>query len=502
MEDKPRKVLSAIIVIFAVYLMLGLVGVLPAQYDAVRRFSTNVEYGGVEEFTIPEPVFNPLGITHDADGNIWFTGYSSHKVCMMTPNGQTFQSYNINALDLLRDLAFDTSGNLWITGYQASNIYKFDTNHQVTIYKDWADSYPTGIDTDNKGYAWFCGSMQNYIAKQKDNFPLYIDIPSQMGTHPYDLVADNANGYIWISMYSYNIVKYTISTDKFTKYAVPTFAADSQPRSIDMDAEGNIWFADAGQNKIIKMTQGGKFTSIGIPTANSKPDGISVNKKNGDVWFAEVDGNKIGRVRLAGGSYQVDEFAVSGRSGNLNKCIVDDSSNVFFPEFYSNKIGKLTATETPKLPIEEHGITIAIAKAGKWVSGGTGGMAQDAGIAIIIQAYITTTGKPILNASLNYIGVDNVGNPLAMTLISGNTTAGYWQATIPAQAQGTLTFYIRASTSGGYATTPINTLQVTSVSAGDGGITTSQWVYGGLLALTVVAGVVVNRQGVKGWKRK
>jgi hypothetical protein len=79
-----------------------------------------------------------------------------------------------------------------------------------------------------------------------------------------------------------------------TEYDLPD--PSSSPEFIAVDGQGEIWFTEAGTNRIGRLLPAdGQFTEWTVPTADSGPAGIALDAE-GMVWFAESWGGKIGRL--------------------------------------------------------------------------------------------------------------------------------------------------------------------------------------------------------------
>ena len=128
---------------------------------------------------------------------------------------------------------------------------------------------------------------------------------------------------------------------RITEYPVPTVA--SRPDGIAAGPDGNLWFTEAGGNKIGRITPTGSITEYPVPTANSYPYGIAAGP-DGNLWFTEWFGNKIGRITPVG---SITEYPVpTGDSRPLGMAAGPDG-NLWFTEYWGNKIGRITPTATP-----------------------------------------------------------------------------------------------------------------------------------------------------------
>jgi streptogramin lyase len=80
---------------------------------------------------------------------------------------------------------------------------------------------------------------------------------------------------------------------------VPIPTPSAIPLGITTGPDGNLWFTEAGGNKIGRITPAGIITEFTIPTPNSSPFGITLGPDQ-NLWFTEANGNKIGRITPAG----------------------------------------------------------------------------------------------------------------------------------------------------------------------------------------------------------
>ena len=78
------------------------------------------------------------------------------------------------------------------------------------------------------------------------------------------------------------------------------------------DAEGDLWVADSGNNRVQRFTSEGSYLSQVGTVGNEngqfiKPEGIATS--SGNVWVADTDNNRIQELT---GSEFVRKFGGSG----------------------------------------------------------------------------------------------------------------------------------------------------------------------------------------------
>ena len=117
-----------------------------------------------------------------------------------------------------------------------------------------------------------------------------------------------------------------------TEVAIPT--PNSGPRALSAGSDGNIWFSEFNAGKIGRMTLDGKVTEFDLPGANRGPGDITAGA-DGNMWFVElngraddrvVDGNRVGRITLAG---VVTEFPMPSNTGSPVNIAVGPDRNIW-----------------------------------------------------------------------------------------------------------------------------------------------------------------------------
>src|SRR2546423_11739956 len=122
------------------------------------------------------------------------------------------------------------------------------------------------------------------------------------------------------------------------------------PVGIAVGADGNLWYAESGTNRIGRITTSGVITTFSIPTATSSPNGIT-SGPDGKIWFTEFIGNKIGRIDPAAGNdaailASLTEFSGLTGSSQPREIVAGADGALWFTESSSNNIGRITTTGT------------------------------------------------------------------------------------------------------------------------------------------------------------
>ena len=219
------------------------------------------------------------------------------------------------------------------------------------------------------------------------SFTNYAGIPGRSGTNdgfanaPWfsgpNAVAADANGTVYIADSGNHAIRKVTAVGVVTTFAgtlgVPGTADGtgdaarfSAPQSVAVDASGNVYVADSGNNTIRKITPGGDVSTLaGTPgvsgTANgtggaarfSSPRGIAVDA-SGNVYVADCGNNTIRKITSGG---NVSTLAgAPGVSGTANgtggaarfsapqSVAVDASGNVYVADCGNHTIRKITSS--------------------------------------------------------------------------------------------------------------------------------------------------------------
>lgn len=120
------------------------------------------------------------------------------------------------------------------------------------------------------------------------------------------------------------------TTGRITEFALPSGSA--APGGIAAGADGNLWVAETGVNKIARVTPAGEITEFPL-ASGSLPAAVAAGP-DGNLWFAQRGG--IGFITPAGAvtTHKVDGIVSSISPG--------PDGNLWFTENFRGKIGRAT----------------------------------------------------------------------------------------------------------------------------------------------------------------
>ncbi|HEX3670223.1 MAG TPA: hypothetical protein VHT92_00830, partial [Candidatus Cybelea sp.] len=221
------------------------------------------------------------------DGNIWFTDNSNNRIGMITPSGHVmFFQLTDEASPL--SMALGSDGAFWFTEYFVHKIARLTTSGQL---KTWsARGTPLDIVAGSDGNLWYnTGNGDIYKITTGGRISRVRNVYEMGGLW----AADNN---IWFYS-SQNVELEEMSTSGVivAKYHVPI---NCLPFGLTSGPENSIWYVDAANYCVARMTLSGKFFVVPTYTQKNNPQLITqiVNGPNGYLWFTETGNPGLGWI--------------------------------------------------------------------------------------------------------------------------------------------------------------------------------------------------------------
>jgi trimeric autotransporter adhesin len=222
--------------------------------------------------------------------------------------------------------------------------------------------------------------------------------------------------------------------------AAATLAQLSDPSSVKVDAAGNIYIADRGNHCIRKINTTGTISTIAGTggTSGFSGDGAAATAAllntpgsmaidaTGNIYISDYGNNKIRKVDAAGIITTIAGGVGSGSSGDggpataalLNRpqgINLDAAGNIYFADELNNSIRKITVTT---------GIISKVAGAGSSSFSGDGGAATAATLQYPKDVVVDADGNVLIADHSNH-RIRKVNTAGIISTIAGGTTFGY-----------------------------------------------------------------------------
>jgi virginiamycin B lyase len=246
---------------------------------------------------------------------IWFTDARTNSLGELNIKSNQIELFSIPTNDSgIMGLAFSPDKKVvWFTEIIGNKIGSLDiASKKITEYPTGDNSGPTLLTFDSKGVLWVTLSYANSILRIEP----WLLIPgiTSSGMYPISLakpdffspfgiatvqvkgidkifVSDHGSSRVIVSNLASDLMNYT-SYWTSPSQALPM----SLPSQVVSDKAGNIFFAEHGGNKIVKISSdNGIMTEFEIPTGPLATSlFLTVDEDKKRIWFTEWASNKIG----------------------------------------------------------------------------------------------------------------------------------------------------------------------------------------------------------------
>ena len=351
----------------------------------------------VKEYKIPTQCTQPLAITSDPDGNLWFTQTNNDGVAKFDPKTEQFTEYanlvwenmEANAGGPIRSMMwgidYSPDASIWFTDEATDGIWKFsipDQKYERTEYPSSGDSLPQRLAVEGSQIIVndFTGSKLTFLDVFLNTEGIsHLSIPSPVENSVTAAFAIDSNKNIWYTNWVFQgggvLAKLdqekimdlgTNETDLFDIMDIYNFPSGmNTPNGIASDDDGNIWIVDTSSNFFFRFEpETESFTKYITSTPQSSSYGNSsgiiktpvsrpywaVFDEDGKLVFNEQTANRIGVFDPIKES--LVEYMVPSNNPNWADCEgIDDcglaqifdftisGEKIWFTEWVENNIG-------------------------------------------------------------------------------------------------------------------------------------------------------------------
>ncbi len=276
----------------------------------------------IKEFKIPTPCTQPLSITTDFNGDIWFAQTNTGNIAKFDPISERFTEYqneqwNSKRVSMMWGISYTQDDEIWFTDEGNDSIWKFSINEEKYTRFDFIEkdvnSFPQKISLFGNSFLindFTGGQMVVVDHDELDNWKteyFTINVPEKFFTS--QAVVDN-DGNIWFVMWKFQKESILIKSDPITK-EIEQFTLStkiSAPNGISVDSSGRLWIADTASSSFFSFDPAslqtieyvtsrppiwvyGNSTGL-IKTPITRPYWTDFDSE-GKLWFSEQTANRL-----------------------------------------------------------------------------------------------------------------------------------------------------------------------------------------------------------------
>lgn len=330
----------------------------------------------------------PVAVTQDSDGNTYIGDYSDNRIRKIARDGRVSTVAGTGAAGFSGDggpataaqinapgqITVDASGNLYFVDYRNNRVRKVAPNGIITTVAGNGVSGHTGDG----------GTATNAS----------LSLPAG--------VVVGLSGNLYIADSTYGLIRQVSPSGTITTVVgtgSPGFSGDggpatgaqlNNPQGLALDASGNLYIADYGNNRVRKLAPNGIITTVagtgpagfsgdGGPATSAQLNGPSDVRMDslGNLFIVDTNNNRVRRVSASGSISTVTGTGTAGYSGDGGPAdrgqiwqpdgvAVDSAGNIYVADGINGAIRLLTPAGTQAV------LTISSRHIGNFVSGQTG----------------------------------------------------------------------------------------------------------------------------------
>ncbi|HET8562640.1 MAG TPA: hypothetical protein VFM35_02085 [Candidatus Binatia bacterium] len=244
-------------------------------------------------------------------------------------------------------LAPDHQGRIWFVEIGANRVGMYDPARKefAEYLIPTPESQPHGITVDKEGMVWFTEAGKDKIGRLDSKTGIIREYPvpaggkregAQGGVGRIHTPMMGKDGFLYASNeWLSTMVKLDPKTGQTWEY--PTQTKKARPYGVQVDLDGNVWFAAVGSDFNGKLDpQTGTITEHKTPTPNSGPRRLTIDPE-GVIWYAEWNAHKIGYINPK--TLEQKEFPTPSSPQSGTYAIASDGAGALYvAEFISNQI--------------------------------------------------------------------------------------------------------------------------------------------------------------------
>jgi len=336
----------------------------------------------ITEFKIPTLCTQPLAITTDTSGGIWFTESNTGNIAKFDPISKTFHEFSNlewqkGEKSMMWGIYSSSDGNIWFSDSQHNLIWKFNgqsNNYTSFIFPKTPgqESFPQMLVPYGKHILANDFTGRKIAIFDTNQAGPTLQATSIMPPADYNFTSDmipDKSGKIWYTIWIYQmggeLVSFDPATSKFVEYTLPS--GIQAPNGISIDSSGKLWITDTASSIFLsfdpKSQEFTKYMTLPPPVSTyGNASGLiktpitrpywNQYDEQGRLWFNEQVANSMAVFDPSKES--LVEYLIPSKNPNWSDCGIGQDcgvaqvldftvahDKVWFTEWVENNIGVL-----------------------------------------------------------------------------------------------------------------------------------------------------------------
>jgi hypothetical protein len=230
---------------------------------------TGTGYG--TQITIGTGLSFPFGVAVDSNLNVYIADTGNARILEVPWNGNSYDpqvaiyTYTGEAYATLADVAVDLNSNVYFSDNENNWVlmlpYSGPLNFGSPVLVVGSMNGPWGISVDNAGTVYATDSWWGYVETAQWNGTGYTigTVLGEVWDYPYG-VATDANRNVYVAEFGNFYSTTDVGRVRVTYKGNPSYTSPvnfgsgfSRPRGLAVDGQGNVYVADYGHSRVVKV---------------------------------------------------------------------------------------------------------------------------------------------------------------------------------------------------------------------------------------------------------
>jgi virginiamycin B lyase len=269
------------------------------------------------------------------DGSIWWTGMWASIAGRLDPATGEMEEFQLPDDARPHTIVPDSDGNIWYTGNSNSTIGKLDpATGEIVEYPTQARDPHSAVFHPN-GKLYFTAQGASMLGRLDPVTGELTEIPTE--TRPYGIKVD-AEGTVWVAFNGTNkIGALDPETMEVRYYDVPN--ERSRIRRLDIASDGMVWYGNSAMGRIGRLNpETGEIKEWPSPSGpDAHPYAFAV--VDDIIWYNESGKRPDALVRFDPKTEEFQSWALPSGYGIIRNMWVTEDGDLLIHQTSSNRIG-------------------------------------------------------------------------------------------------------------------------------------------------------------------